>query len=168
MSAQKIDTSCWSQYLAPQLTVNKRLWVMERKPKMCIQAGELVDKYEHARCEEEQRYYPVDGKGHPARRCPNNEVLFGTVVKGQREYERRDVLRQLVPQDKFLEGKWVSITCLQGGTVLYPLADVQLVVEAIPVKVEAAVAESLPVEVILGTAASSMTELLAYRYSRYS
>ncbi|KAL5502710.1 hypothetical protein EMCRGX_G009525 [Ephydatia muelleri] len=34
-----------------------------RKPKTCIQAGEVVDEYEHARCEEEQRYYyPVDGK----------------------------------------------------------------------------------------------------------
>ena len=61
------------------------------------------------------------------------------------------VRRQLVPQDKFLEGKWVSIRCVHGDTVLYPLADVQLVVEGIPVKVEAAVAESLPVEVILGT-----------------
>ena len=63
----------------------------------------------------------------------------------------------------FLEGKWVSIRCGHGDTVLYPLADVQLVVEGIPVKMEAAVAESLPVEVILGTDASSMTELLGRR-----
>ena len=51
------------------LSANKRLWVMERKPKTCIQAGELVDEYE-----EEQRYNPVDGKGTQAdRRCPRVE-----------------------------------------------------------------------------------------------
>ena len=76
---------------------------------------------------------------------------------------RMMVRRRLVPRDKFLEGKWVSIRCVHGDTVLYPLADVQLVVEGITVKVEAAVAESLPVEVILGIDASSMTELLGRR-----
>ena len=57
----------------------------------------------------------------------------------------------------------MSIRCMHGDTVLYPLADVQLVVEGIPVKVEAAVAESLLVKVILGIDASSMTELLGRR-----
>ena len=116
--------------------------------------------------------YNCGKPGHPARRY---EVLFGrgSRVKGnsnERMYckgtvegchvnsilldtgcSRTMVRRQLVPQDKFLEGKWVSIRCVHGDTVLYPLADVQFVVEGIPVKVEAAVAESLPVEVILGT-----------------
>eukprot|EP00731_Ephydatia_muelleri_P004863 Em0002g1039a len=73
------------------------------------------------------------------------------------------VRRQFVPQEKFLEGKWVSIRCVHGDTVLYPLADIKLVVEGIPVTVEAAVADSLPVEVILGTDASRMTELLGRR-----
>ena len=62
-----------------------------------------------------------------------------------------------------MEGKWVSIRCVHGDTVWYPLADVKLVVEGIPVTVEAAVADSLPVEVILGTDASRMTELLGRR-----
>ena len=44
------------------LPANKRLWIMERKPKTCIQAGKLVDEYEHVRCEELQRY-PEDVKG---------------------------------------------------------------------------------------------------------
>ena len=47
---------------------------------------------------------------------------------------------------------------MHGDTVLYPLADIKLVVEGIPVTVEAAVADSLPVEVILGTDASRMTD----------
>ena len=76
---------------------------------------------------------------------------------------RTMVRRQFVPQEKFLEGKWVSIRCVHGDTVLYPLADIKLVVEGIPVTVEAAVADSLPVEVILGTDASRMTELLGRR-----
>ena len=210
------------------LPANKRLWVMERKPKTCIQAGELVDEYEHARREESQRYpenvkgtrseqkcsfcgkaghsedvcykkttkeetsrrktivcYNCGKPGHPARKCPNNEVLFGReskykvkdgmYCKGSVEgclvsrilldtgCSRTMVRRQFVPQEKFLEGKWVSSRCVHGDTVLYPLADIKLVVEGIPVTVEAAVADSLPVEVILGTDASRTTELLGRR-----
>ena len=57
----------------------------------------------------------------------------------------------------------MSIRRVHGDTVLYPLADVQFVMEGIPVEMEAAVAESLAVEVILGTDASSTTELLGRR-----
>ena len=33
----------------PILPTEKKLWVAERKPKSCIQAGELADKYEQVR-----------------------------------------------------------------------------------------------------------------------
>ena len=56
--------------------------------------------------------------------------------------ERVDSSRQVLGREM------VSIRCLHGDTVLYPLADVQLVMEGITVKVEAAVAERLPAEVI--------------------
>ena len=70
-SKEEVQDLIGMEQLFNMLSANKRLWVMERKPKTCIQAGELVDKYEHVRCEEKQQYYPVDGKGtQEGRRCP--------------------------------------------------------------------------------------------------
>eukprot|EP00731_Ephydatia_muelleri_P004053 Em0002g229a len=172
-SMEEIQELIGMEQFLNTLPANKRLWVMERKPKTCIQAGELVDEYEHARREESQRYpenvkgtrseqkcsfcgkaghsedvcykkttkeetsrrktivcYNCGKPGHPARKCPNNEVLFGRESK----YKVKDGMYYI-----------------------------KLVVEGIPVTVEAAVADSLPVEVILGTDASRMTELLGRR-----
>ncbi|KAL5509796.1 hypothetical protein EMCRGX_G005226 [Ephydatia muelleri] len=253
MTAQKVEESCWSQYLAPQLTgkaqlafaalpgedsgnyeaiktailqryditeeayrrrfrgitrgsgeTNRELSVklmdlLRKWMKSCTSMEEIQELiaghsedvcYKKTTKEETSRRktivcYNCGKPGHPARKCPNNEVLFGReskykvkdgmYCKGSVEgclvsrilldtgCSRTMVRRQFVPQEKFLEGKWVSIRCVHGDTVLYPLADIKLVVEGIPVQVEAAVADSLPVEVILGTDASRMTELLGRR-----
>ena len=59
----------------------------------------------------------------------------------------------------------VSIKCAHGDTVLYPLAVVDMEVEGIPVQVEAAVVDTLPVGVLLGTDVSELPRLLGERAS---
>ena len=127
--------------------------------------------------------------GHPARWCPNNRALLGheSEVKGNMGLyckglvegrmvnqilldtgcSRTMVRRQLVPHTKMLEGKMVSIKCAHGDTVLYPLAVVDMEVEGIPVHVHvgAAVVDTLPVEVLLGTDMSELPQLLGKRAS---
>ena len=59
------------------------------------------------------------------------------------------VRRDLVPSEKMNCGE-VSICCGHGDTMVYPLAQVEIVVEGARYVVEAAVAEKLPVSVLLG------------------
>ena len=61
------------------------------------------------------------------------------------------VHHNLVPQKKMVLGEAVTIRCAHGDNVLYPLANVDLVVDGVPLTVEAAVSKSLPVSVMLGT-----------------
>ena len=58
------------------------------------------------------------------------------------------VHHSLVPEKKLVTGEAVTIRCAHGDSVLYPLANVDLVVDGVPLTVEAAV---LPVSVLLGT-----------------
>eukprot|EP00731_Ephydatia_muelleri_P005845 Em0003g93a len=62
MAAHKVEKERWLHYLAPQLagkaqlalaalaiTEEKRLWLVEKKPRSCVAAGELVDEFEQTR-----------------------------------------------------------------------------------------------------------------------
>ena len=51
------------------LPMDKKLWVMERKPKTCIQAGELVDEYEQARKETASEQRDQASKGRKCTYC---------------------------------------------------------------------------------------------------
>ena len=73
---------------------------------------------------------------------------------------RTMIQRSLVPQNKFLEGQAVTIRCTHGDTVLYPLVEVDLEIDGLPIRVEAAVSDSLPVAVLLGTDIPEMSALL--------
>ena len=73
---------------------------------------------------------------------------------------RTMIQRSLVPQNKFLEGQAVTIQCAHGDTVLYPLTEVDLEIDGLPIRVEAAVSDSLPVAVLLGTDVPEMSALL--------
>ena len=55
------------------------------------------------------------------------------------------VRRELVSDNKLLEGEVVAVRCAHDDTVVYPLADVQLELEGDKVQVVAAVEEHLPV-----------------------
>lgn len=126
-----------------------------------------------------QNSFNCKESGHIAANCPNEQVYFCSekkdaglyrsgLVEG-REVEkilldtgcsRTMVQRTLVPGHKYLEGDVVTIRCAHGDIVLYPLAEIDMVVDGTPIKVEAAVSETLPVPVLLGTDVTGLTQLL--------
>ena len=95
--------------------------------------------------------------GHMSMQCPDKVWFCGggipqqmTRRAGQVGKTRVEEDRELVSDDKLLEGEVVAVRCAHGNTVVYPLADVELELEGDEVQVIAAVAEHLPVSVILG------------------
>ena len=133
----------------------------------------------------EFKCFNCGGKGHSSRWCPKNPVLnsqFSQSSTGQRSQgvlrkglvEGRPVTdivldtgcsktlvhKDLVPMEKIVVGDAVTIRCAHGDTVLYPIAEVSLVVDGLPVQVEAAVSGTLPVSVLLGTDVEELGELL--------
>ena len=66
----------------------------------------------------------------------------------------------LVPRKKMLQGEEVTIRCAHGDNALYPLAMVDLVVDGVPLTVEAAVSKTLPVSVLLGTDVPELVRFL--------
>ena len=203
------------------LKPEKRLWVMERKPKTCVKAGELADEYELARQHEprqeriefkrtaqDQRKCHFCGKlghlerdcrkkksapgtngamvcfnckksGHPARNFPEKDALHcgdqkkpevyrSGLVEGKKVNKilldtgcsRTMIHKSWVPPHKLKEGDAVTIRCAHGDTVLYPLADVNMEVDGLPITVEAAVSDTLQAAVLLGTDVPQLTELL--------
>ena len=59
-----------------------------------------------------------------------------------------------------LEGKMVSVRCAHGDTELYPLADIRMEVDGTPIRVDAAVVDTLPLDVLLGTDVKQLSNLL--------
>ena len=68
--------------------------------------------------------------------------------------------RRLVPDGKKIPGKATTLRCAHGDTVLYPLANVELQVEGIPLHIKAAISDTLPVSVLLGTDVPELGQLL--------
>ena len=126
--------------------------------------------------------YNCGQKGHTSTRCPTDALFCGGrrshlqeqgvrrhgVVEGQ--YVRDVVLdtgcsrtlvrEDLVPSQKMQEGEAVTIRCAHGDTVLYPLAEVKMEIDGRQIQVEAAVSNTLPVSVLLGTDVAELGELL--------
>ena len=124
--------------------------------------------------------------GYPTRSCLGKDALHCGDQEGQRVYRsglvegkkvnkilldtgcsRTMVHKTWVPPHKLKEGNAVTIRCAHGNTVLYPLADVNMEVDGLPITVEAAVSETLPAAVLLGTGVPELTRLLG-RQSRMS
>lgn len=76
------------------------------------------------------------------------------------------VHQNCIPSEKILDGKMVSIRCAHGDTRLYNLADVTVQVQGVTVQVEAAVAENLPVDALLGTDVPELTKLIRNQATR--
>ena len=68
--------------------------------------------------------------------------------------------QDLVSSIKKVPGEAVTIRYSHGDIALYPLADVSIEVEEIAFKVRAALSQTLPVSVLLGTDVPQLGELL--------
>jgi len=65
-----------------------------------------------------------------------------------------------VSVDKILEGEVVAIRCAHGDTFLYPLAMVHLQINGYNIGVKAALSDTLPMPVLLGTNVPQLQELI--------
>ena len=115
--------------------------------------------------------YKCGKQGHVASRCPKKAIYCVNsrhcnsthqrvgLVEGREVKDimldtgssKTNVHHGLVPEKKLVMGEAVTIWCAHGDSVLYPLANVNLVVDGVPLTVGAAVSKSLPVSVLLGT-----------------
>lgn len=59
-----------------------------------------------------------------------------------------------------MEWDAVTIRCAHGDSVLYPLAKIAMVVDGIPLQVDVAVSDTLPVSMLLGTDVPELGVLL--------
>ena len=156
-----------------------------RKGRKTEEAGETPQKNEDKTGKNIIRCYKCGQRGHVALKCPSAALFCGSshVRPAGRRLVKRDVYKSglvegrrvekvvldtgcsqtmvhkdLVPQDKIVEGDAVTIRCAHGDTVLYPLVEIK--VDGHPISIEAAVSETLPVDVLLGTDVPELTHLL--------
>ena len=70
------------------------------------------------------------------------------------------VRRDLVPREKLVAGATIRLRCAHGDVVTYPLAAVKIEMDGVSLPVTAAVAEKLPVSVLLGTDVPELGKLI--------
>ena len=71
--------------------------------------------------------------------------------------------QDLIPVDKKIPGEAVTVRCSHGHVTLYPLADVHVQVDGIEFTIRAALSQTLPVSVLLGTDVPDLGRLLTRR-----
>ena len=74
------------------------------------------------------------------------------------------VRREFVPTERILEGEAVAIRCAHGDTVLYPMADIRVEIGEEVFEVQVAVADRLPVAMLLGTDVPHLQRLLGEKW----
>ena len=169
---------CWSG--AKQVQKQKQQDQKE-KASGAPQAGKVKKEVECFNCHQ---------KGHMSYNCPNNAMLCeGAQVKIRKNWSNQEVSRpgkiegkavkdilldtgcsrtlvhkDHVPMGKVLEGEAVAIRCAHGDTVLYPLACVNVEVDGQAFEVQAAVADKLPLAMLLGTDVPILPKLLGENF----
>ena len=73
---------------------------------------------------------------------------------------RSMVRGDLVPGEKLLEGRCAVVRCAHGDTVVYPMAQICLEVDGHKINTAAAVSNTLPMAVLLGTDVPELLTLL--------
>ena len=140
---------------------------------------ESEDMHGNVRC------YNCSKTGHLSRNCPekalysrsrenyktcrqaDRAVLRSGLVEGNNVHDivldtgcsRTMIRKDLVPTTKMLDDA-VMVQCAHGDTVAYPLAVVELIVDGLPLTVEAALSDTLPTAVLLGRDVPELNELL--------
>ena len=123
--------------------------------------------------------YNCGKKGHGSRYCPNNalycagrkknkDIQRSGVVNGQRVEDivldtgcsQTMVHSRLIPSDQLLEVDGVVVRCVHGDSALYPLCNVRIELEGRYIQAVAAVSDTLPTSVLLGTDVSELGKLL--------
>ena len=129
--------------------------------------------------------YNCSKTGHLSRNCPekalysrsrenyktcrqaDRAVLRSGLVEGNKVHDivldtgcsRTMIRKDLVPTTKMLDDA-VMVQCAHGDTVAYPLAVVELIVDGLPLTVEAALSDTLPTAVLLGRDMPELNKLL--------
>ena len=76
------------------------------------------------------------------------------------------VRRDVVSDEKMLGEEAVKIRCAHGDIVLYLLAEVEMKIHGETIQVKAAVSDSLPMGVLLGTDVPKLNDLLEIRLQK--
>ena len=63
-------------------------------------------------------------------------------------------------REQLIEGKATAVRCAHGDTVLYPMAEVEMEVDGCTIHTVAAVCNTLPMDVLLGTDVAELDSLL--------
>ncbi len=97
----------------------------------------------------------------------NMSVNRTGVIEGQLVHDivldtgcTRTMVRQDLPTDIQTTGQTVQIRCAHGDVTTYPLANIHLEIDGVVVEATAAVSQTLPVSVFLGTDVSQLGQLL--------
>ena len=70
------------------------------------------------------------------------------------------VRQDLVPKERLVAGASIRLSCAHGDVVTYPLASVKIEIDGMSLPVTAAVANKLPVSVLLGTDVPELQKLI--------
>eukprot|EP00731_Ephydatia_muelleri_P021055 Em0013g782a len=148
-----------------------KIWVAERKPKTSKEAAELADNYLRAR-KNEHRTEPSGSrqdKGSSwSKGLPGDMRREGTVngrsaknIMLDTGCSRTMVHRNLVSEAQILDGESAVVRCAHGDSVLYPMAEVNIEVDGCTISAVAAVSDTLPMDVLLGTDVPELGKLLS-------
>eukprot|EP00731_Ephydatia_muelleri_P013583 Em0007g893a len=124
-------------------------------------------------------------KGHISRHCPNNVLVCAHVgwrnglqrsgtVNGRRVEgimldtgcSRTMVHSDLVSDGQIREGESAVVRCAHGDTAMYPMADICVELDGYTIDTVAAVSDTLPMDVLLGTDVPELGMLLSQASER--
>ena len=158
-------------------TLPKVPWQDEGKKETAQEAGKERSGHKKEGSFSGVHCYNCGKRGHISRNCPSNVLC----CVGWKESLRRaglvnshkvsDIMLDtgcsrtmvhgdLVSREQLIEGKATAVRCAHGDTVLYPMAEVEMEVDGCTIHTVAAVCNTLPMDVLLGTDVAELDSLL--------